>query len=141
MNDEKTLFPLPPPSPIKIEKKFKDRNPIWTECKAKLIERYLYYFVQITHSRTYIDAFAGPQETDKPEMWSAKLVIESYPRWLRKFYLFEINPASINLLMYYMIHASDHDEASVLMNRAYGKALEMKESLDQMDFLRNAFPP
>jgi len=294
MNDEKTLFPLPPPNPVEVEKKFKERNPIWTECKAKLIERYLYYFVQITHSGTYIDAFAGPQEAGKPEMWAAKLVIESYPRWLRKFYLFEIEPASIDLLgqlrdkqpppdkikkepkrkieiypgdfnkniqkmlienpigdkeasfclldqrtrecdwasvkaiathkkggnkielfyffpegwinrsiselkiekekklekwwgnsswkdllkwtgasrakfvcdrfksdlkykhvypfpiyersqqggrvMYYMVHASDHDEAPVLMSRAYGKALETKESLDQLDFLRHAFP-
>lgn len=38
-------------------------NPIWTENKAKLIERYLYYFVLVTHHGTYIDGFAGPQFT------------------------------------------------------------------------------
>lgn len=65
------------------------RHPIWTENKAKLIERYLYYFVMITKHGSYIDGFAGPQEPDKPDMWAAKLVLESQPGWLRKFYLFE----------------------------------------------------
>jgi hypothetical protein len=37
-------------------------------------------------------------------------------------------------VMYYMIHASDHDEARVLMNRAYGKALDIKETGKQLEF-------
>jgi three-Cys-motif partner protein len=97
MNDEKYLFELPP-AKIVAEQEFKKRNPIWTECKAKLIERSLYYFVLITHNGTYIDGFAGPQETDKPEMWAAKLVIESRPRWLRKFHLFELADSSVDSL-------------------------------------------
>lgn len=290
MNNEKWLIELPPADLKSAEKHFKERNPIWTECKAKLIERYLFYFVQITHSGTYMDAFAGPQESDKHEMWSAKLVIESNPRWLRNFYLFDIDATQVAFLqtmcagqpplnkekrepkrkvkiyhgdfnekllemlaehpigekeatfclldqrtfecdwasvkaianhknggnkielfyffpegwinrsiaaikldkeqklqkwwgnsdwtklltkhgseraqfvvdrfkselkykhvypfpiyekkdeggrvMYYMIHASDHDEAPVLMNRAYGKALDIKESSEQLDFLK-----
>ena len=95
---EKLLFELPPQDLKVAERKFKERNPIWTECKAKLIERYLFYFVQITFHGTYIDAFAGPQESDKPEMWSAKLVIESVPRWLRKFFLFESDPSQLKLI-------------------------------------------
>lgn len=43
------------------------RNPIWTENKARLIERYLYYFVLITKHGTYIDGFAGPQYADRPD--------------------------------------------------------------------------
>jgi hypothetical protein len=66
-------------------------RPIWTENKAKLIERYLYYFVMITKHGTYIDGFSGPQEPGKPEMWSAKLVLESRPPWLQHFYLCELN--------------------------------------------------
>src|SRR2546425_13228747 len=66
------------------------RHPVWTENKAKLIERYLYYFVLVTKHGTYIDGFAGPQRPDEPEMWSAKLVLQSEPRWLRHFYLFDI---------------------------------------------------
>ena len=65
-------------------------SPIWTEHKALLIERYLYYFVLITKHGTYIDAFAGPQEEqDGASRWSAKLVVESQPRWLQKFFLFD----------------------------------------------------
>jgi len=64
-------------------------NPIWTENKAQLIARYLYYFVLITKHGTYIDGFAGPQEPEKPQMWAAKLVLESEPKWLRHFYLFD----------------------------------------------------
>jgi three-Cys-motif partner protein len=74
------------------------KYPIWTENKAKLIERYLYYFVLITKHGTYIDGFAGPQEPDKPEMWAAKLVLESEPKRIRHFHLFEIDKKKIEML-------------------------------------------
>lgn len=98
MNEERYLFELPPEDLRAAEKKFRERNPIWTGCKAKLIERYLFYFVQITFHGTYIDAFAGPQEPERPDMWSAKLVIESCPRWLRNFLLFEIDDSQVELI-------------------------------------------
>jgi three-Cys-motif partner protein len=98
MNDEKLLFEVPQNKVVK-EKKFKDRHPIWTGCKAKLIERYLYYFVQITRHGTYIDGFSGPQKLGKEDMWAAKLVLESRPRWFRTFHLFELNPKSVELLI------------------------------------------
>lgn len=98
MNDDRYLFELPPANLKVAEKKFKERNPIWTGCKAKLIERYLFYFVQITFHGTYIDAFAGPQEAEKPDMWAAKLVLESVPRWLRNFFLFEAKDSQVQLL-------------------------------------------
>jgi three-Cys-motif partner protein len=63
------------------------RNPIWTENKARLIERYLYYFVLITKHGTYIDGFAGPQYPDKLDAWAARLVLETEPKWLRRFFL------------------------------------------------------
>lgn len=74
------------------------KHPIWTENKAKLIERYLYYFVLITKHGTYIDGFAGPQKPDKPDMWAAKLVVENQPRWLRHIHLFEKNKARLRQL-------------------------------------------
>jgi three-Cys-motif partner protein len=40
-------------------------------------------------------------------------------------------------IMYYMVHASDHDEASVLMNRAYEKALDIKEAGKQLDLIKH----
>lgn len=74
------------------------RHPIWTKEKARLIERYLYFFVQVTKHGTYIDGFAGPQEPDHPEMWAAKLVLESRPRWLRNFYLCDSDAGKVEAL-------------------------------------------
>jgi hypothetical protein len=45
---------------------------MWTAHKARFIERYLYYFVQVTKHGTYIDGFAGPQQPDDADMWTAK---------------------------------------------------------------------
>ncbi len=74
------------------------RHPVWTENKARLIELYLYYFVLITKHGTYIDGFAGPQRPRNPEMWAAKLVLESEPKRLRHFYLFDIFKPQVRLL-------------------------------------------
>jgi three-Cys-motif partner protein len=70
------------------------RYPLWTEHKARLIARYLYYFVMITKHGTYIDGFSGPQN-DRADMWVAKLVIESEPRWLRHFHFIELDGKKI----------------------------------------------
>jgi three-Cys-motif partner protein len=70
-------------------------TPVWTENKARLVERYLFLFVLVTHSGTYIDGFAGPQEPDHEDMWSAKLVVESRPRWLQRFFLFDKDPKQV----------------------------------------------
>jgi three-Cys-motif partner protein len=73
-------------------------RPIWTENKARLIERYLFFFVMLTKHGTYIDGFAGPQEPDTPGMWAAKLVLENEPRWLRNFHLFELDQRKVTQL-------------------------------------------
>ena len=91
------LFDLPESPPPEPEVP-PIHEPIWTENKAKLIERYLFYFVLITKHGTYIDCFAGPQEPDKPHMWAAKLVIESEPRWFRNFFFFEKSAKGIKTL-------------------------------------------
>ncbi len=92
-------------------------NPIWTENKAKLIERYLYYFVLVTHHGTYIDGFAGPQKDGKPEMWAAKLVLESEPRWLRHFYLYDIRKKQVNALESLKKNQPERDGKGKKINR------------------------
>jgi three-Cys-motif partner protein len=72
--------------------------PLWTENKARLISRYLRYFVFITQHGTYLDLFAGPQEPDHHDSWAAKLVIESLPKRLRHFALFELDKKKIPAL-------------------------------------------
>ena len=66
---------------------FRSIQPIWTENKARLIQRYLKLFIHITKHGTYIDGFAGPQYLDKIDAWSAKLVLQIEPKWLGKFLL------------------------------------------------------
>lgn len=87
-DDEPLLFQLPESLLPEVKVKAPS-HPIWTENKAKLIERYLYYFVLITKHGAYIDGFAGPQNPQDPNTWAAKLVLESEPRWLRQFHLFD----------------------------------------------------
>jgi hypothetical protein len=94
--DQLPLFKELPEAPIFALPLRRLKFPVWTENKARLIERYLYYFVLVTKHGTYIDGFAGPQETDLPDMWSAKMVLESEPRWLKHFFLFEKDPKQID---------------------------------------------
>lgn len=71
-------------------------SPIWTENKAKLIERYIHYFVYVTKHGTYIDGFSGPQRGEK--CWAAKLVLEDSPRRIRHFHLFEQDQEKVRKL-------------------------------------------
>ena len=73
-------------------------QPLWTEQKASLISRYLYYFVLITKHGVYIDGFAGPQNVENPDSWAAKLVLESEPKWMRDFFLCDENNGQVRLL-------------------------------------------
>lgn len=95
-NTTPLLFAMPAARPqIKVKV---PEHPIWTENKARLIERYLYYFVLVTKHGTYIDGFAGPQNSEVPDSWAAQLVLETKPAWLRHFYLFDEDPAKIQHL-------------------------------------------
>jgi len=94
---QQELFPHLPRKPKEVLIP-RIQHPVWTENKARLIERYLYYFVLITHHGTYIDGFAGPQWPKKPSMWAARLVLQSKPQWLRNFYLYEMKASKAKLL-------------------------------------------
>lgn len=97
--EDALLFELPEPSREPPNKELKTlKYPVWTGSKAKLIQRYLYYFVFITRHGTYLDGFAGPQDSRHPDTWAAKLVLESEPRWLRHFHLFELKPRKVRAL-------------------------------------------
>jgi len=91
------LFELPPPGkkPLRLPA---IKNRIWTEQKAKLISRYLHFFVLITKHGTYIDGFSGPQYEDKQDAWTAKLVLENEPRWLKSFFFCEIAKTKLSAI-------------------------------------------
>lgn len=61
--------------------------PVWTANKAHLIAGYIRLFQYITHHGTYIDGFAGPQNPDRSDGWSAAMVLALQPLWLRHFHL------------------------------------------------------
>ena len=95
-----SLFDLEEYPVVKKEKlpKFVDK-PLWTSAKAKLIARYLRLFVFVTKHGTYIDCFAGPQAMGHTgTTWAAKMVLESEPKLLRKFFLFEYDDRKISAL-------------------------------------------
>jgi three-Cys-motif partner protein len=83
------------PQPLKFAR---SDNPIWTENKAKLIERYIHFFVYVTKHGTYIDGFSGPQREGRDDLWAAKLVLEDRPTRIRHFFLFEKSPRKVERL-------------------------------------------
>lgn len=114
MTDETTgyLFDLStiPTGEIPLKLKTADA-PVWTENKAQLIQRYLRYFVFITHHGTYLDAFAAPQcEEHAAISCAAKLVMESEPKWFRNFALFDKNKEGVD-------HLESFAKASMTDNR------------------------
>lgn len=82
----------------KIRKYKRYDQAIWTENKAHFIQQYLKYFVQVTKHGAYIDGFAGPQSRARLDAWSAALVLQSEPKWLRKFFLGEISQPGLRAL-------------------------------------------
>lgn len=81
--------------------------PVWTASKAALIAYYLRGFLMVTKHGTYIDAFAGPQSTD--EGWTANLVLDLEPKWLKHFALFEQEPSSVKRLQELQGHHAGRD--------------------------------
>jgi three-Cys-motif partner protein len=106
------------PEPIDPEITVKSpTNRVWTEHKAKLIERYLLYFVFITHHGTYIDGFSGPQDYEQPDTWAANLVLGSEPKWLKHFHLFEIDSGKIKILEELKRNQPQRDSKNRKINR------------------------
>lgn len=95
MAKQKSFFPNAPiqKSPHKMRRDAEHK--VWTENKAQLIARYLRYFVFITKHGAYIDGFAGPKESDNPDSWAARLVVESEPKFLRQFFWCDNDPNKV----------------------------------------------
>src|ERR1700736_2349910 len=101
-NDDLVAVPLFPDFVEGVSKKTRRykriQEAIWTHHKARFIEQYLKFFVQVTKHGAYIDGFAGPQNEGQPDAWSAELVLKSEPKWLRHFFLCETNRKSLRAL-------------------------------------------
>ena len=112
-SQEETLpFEIPPSKRIDPATGFKSGNtppPVWTENKARLIERYLRFFLFITRHGTYIDGFAGPQAPGNPDSWAARLAVEIEPKWLRHFHLFDNDKPQARRLERLKVEQTDRD--------------------------------
>jgi three-Cys-motif partner protein len=110
-----TLFDIESIPSQPVRRKYKNlTGRIWTETKAKLIERYLQYFVFITKHGTYLDAFAGPQNQTNPDSWAARLVLRSKPKRLRHFVLFEKNARSVQALKSMVDEEADKRDIQII---------------------------
>jgi three-Cys-motif partner protein len=88
-----------PKGNVKSEKNFQSlKHPVWTEEKAKLIQEYVKLFTYVTKHGAYIDGFAAPQQRDRLDMCSAKLVLENKPEWVRNFWLCDKDPNGVSIL-------------------------------------------
>jgi three-Cys-motif partner protein len=97
-NQQGNLFSDLPPAAGKPIRFKPAQRALWTENKAKLIERYLFYFVLVTRHGAYIDGFAGPQNLRSQSSWAAKLVLDSKPPLLREFWLCELSKDGVAAL-------------------------------------------
>lgn len=101
LNETQLLFPTAelPISPRPREDNFRSlQRPVWTEGKARLIQAYLQLFTFITKHGSYIDGFAAPQRRDLAELCSARLVLETNPKWIRDFWLCDLQPDGVQIL-------------------------------------------
>jgi three-Cys-motif partner protein len=113
MSEQLVLFENLPPTEQKYQHLFRLKHPLWTEHKAKMIALYLKLFVYITRHGAYIDGFAGPQQPDMPDLWTARLVLESQPRGrnqrrLNQFFLCELSSKKWRAVQ--ALVAEHHDE-------------------------------
>jgi three-Cys-motif partner protein len=93
------LFPDFPTGVSKKTRRYKRvQEAIWTHHKARFIQQYLKFFVQITKHGAYIDGFAGPQYDDQPDSWAAALVVNSEPKWIRHIFLCELTKKGVRAL-------------------------------------------
>lgn len=95
------LFPAAalPEFEVPPEKDFRSlRHPLWTENKARLIQEYIRLFTFVTKHGAYIDGFAAPQRRERMDLCSAKLVLQTEPKWVRNLWLCDIDPKGIDLL-------------------------------------------
>jgi three-Cys-motif partner protein len=133
LSDAPLLFALTelPEVPVRTEHDFRSlRHPVWTEQKAQLIQEYLRLFTFVTKHGAYIDGFAAPQRRDLSQLCSARLVLETEPKWLKDFWLCDLDLQGIDLLEEIAAkHRSGQRRVSVLkgdFNRTVDNVLASK---------------
>src|SRR5262249_41884870 len=96
-NDQGNLFSSLPSAgkPIKFTPL---QRPLWTENKAKLIKRYLFFFALEKKQGAYMDGLAEPKNKKRKNDGAEKLVLKSQPPLLREFWLCELTKNGVDAL-------------------------------------------
>lgn len=74
------------------------RVPIHSNVKSKLISEYIAKYQMVTHGGLFIDGFSAPQSRSHPEAWTARRVLELEPKWIRCFWLCDLEATGLDQL-------------------------------------------
>lgn len=74
------------------------RAPLHTNAKSRLICEYISKYQLVTHGGLFIDGFSAPQRRSDAEAWTARRVLELEPKWIRSFWLCDLDPEGLLLL-------------------------------------------
>lgn len=72
-----------------------NKAPDQTDAKSRLIAEYVSKFQLITRGGVFIDGFSAPQSRDHEDAWTARRVLEIEPKWIRAFWLCDIESGGL----------------------------------------------
>lgn len=71
------------------------KAPDQTNAKSRLIAEYISKFQLITRGGLFIDGFSAPQSRIHEDAWTARRVLEIEPKWIRTFWLCDIESGGL----------------------------------------------
>lgn len=103
------------------------KPPGQTNAKSKLIAEYISKFQLITRGGLFIDGFSAPQSRDHEEAWTARRVLEVEPKWLRAFWLCDIESGGLLQLqrLKSLHHRSPRSRHVFVMNGDFNHTIKL----------------
>lgn len=80
---------------VRIPENWTGKAPDQTSSKSRLIAEYISKFQLITRGGLFIDGFAAPQSRMHEDAWTARRVLEIEPKWIRAFWLCDIEAGGL----------------------------------------------
>jgi len=80
---------------VRLPDNWAPKAPDQTSAKSKLIAEYISKFQLITRGGLFIDGFSAPQSREHEDAWTARKVLEIEPKWLRAFWLCDIESGGL----------------------------------------------
>lgn len=80
---------------VRLPENWASKAPDQTNSKSRLIAEYISKFQLVTRGGLFIDGFAAPQSRSHEDAWTARRVLEIEPKWLRAFWLCDIESGGL----------------------------------------------